>query len=207
MTSQIIIRLTPHPSGRRHFDAGLMGGTLLVTVNGRLFRKKSFGYAIVSTAVGFIIIFILVAVINTGVLVYINLGDSPTLTEFVYLSFDIMVESTMISYFIMWFFISLFTLFFLQVYDKFGPGMLVKFLMGNYHSPKEEQRIFMFADMRSSTTIAEKLGNKLYFNLLNDLFGDITGTILDYEGEIYQYVGDEIVISWPIKKESNMRIV
>ena len=55
-------------------------------------------------------------------------------------------------------------------------------------------------DMRSSTSIAEKIGIEKYFNLLNDLFSDITDTILNNEGEIYQYVGDEIVISWSIKK-------
>jgi adenylate cyclase len=96
--------------------------------------------------------------------------------------------------------ITLFTLFLLQVNDKFGPGILLKFLAGNYHRPKKEERIFMFLDMRSSTAIAEKIGNEKYFNLLNDLFFDITDTILNNEGEIYQYVGDEIVISWSIKK-------
>ncbi|WP_296317914.1 adenylate/guanylate cyclase domain-containing protein, partial [Winogradskyella sp. UBA3174] len=34
----------------------------------------------------------------------------------------------------------------------------------------------------------------------NDLFADVTNTILNNEGEIYQYVGDEIVISWSMKK-------
>ena len=57
----------------------------------------------------------------------------------------------------------------------------------------------MFLDMRSSTTIAEMIGNEQYFNLLRDVFADITGTILKYRGEIYQYVGDEVVISWPVK--------
>ena len=58
----------------------------------------------------------------------------------------------------------------------------------------------MFLDMRSSTTIAEKIGNEKYFNLLNSLISDITSSILNNEGEIYQYVGDEIVISWSMKK-------
>ena len=34
---------------------------------------------------------------------------------------------------------------------------------------------------------------------MRDLFSHLTDTILNYEGEIYQYVGDEIVISWPTK--------
>ena len=58
----------------------------------------------------------------------------------------------------------------------------------------------MFMDMKSSTSIAEKIGNKQYFNLLNDLFNDITDSILSTEGEIYQYVGDEVVVSWKLEK-------
>ena len=54
--------------------------------------------------------------------------------------------------------------------------------------------------MKSSTTIAEKIGNKQYFNLLNDLFNDITDSILSTEGEIYQYGGDEVVVSWNLEK-------
>ena len=62
--------------------------------------------------------------------------------------------------------------------------------------PKEEVRIFMFLDMKSSTTIAERLGHFKYYNLLNDFFFDVTDPIIQSKGEIYQYVGDEIVVSW-----------
>ena len=113
---------------------------------------------------------------------------------------ELIIDPISITYFVMWGAIILFTIFLLQVNDKFGPGILLKFVMGKYHKPRKEQRIFMFLDMRSSTMIAEKISNEKYFNLLRDLFTDITGTILNTEGEIYQYVGDEIVISWSIKK-------
>lgn len=62
------------------------------------------------------------------------------------------------------------------------------------------ERIFMFLDLRGSTTIAEKLGHVLYFELLNDFFSDIAKPIARHNGEIYQYVGDEVVVSWNIKK-------
>ena len=62
--------------------------------------------------------------------------------------------------------------------------------------PKEEVRIFMFLDLKSSTTIAERLGHFKYYNLLNDFFYDVTDPIIQSKGEIYQYVGDEIVVSW-----------
>ena len=62
--------------------------------------------------------------------------------------------------------------------------------------PKEEVRIFMFLDLKSSTTIAEKLGHVKYYNLLNDFFYDVSEPIIKSKGEIYQYVGDEITVSW-----------
>ena len=57
----------------------------------------------------------------------------------------------------------------------------------------------MFVDLRSSTAIAERLGHIRFFNLLNDFYRDITNPIVYTSGEIYQYVGDEIVISWTMK--------
>jgi len=62
--------------------------------------------------------------------------------------------------------------------------------------PYEETRVFMFLDINSATTIAEELGHIRYHNLLNDFFSDITDAIETYHGEIYQYVGDEITITW-----------
>ena len=56
----------------------------------------------------------------------------------------------------------------------------------------------MFLDLRSSTAIAEQLGEERYFNFLKDVYKEATPGILAYEGEIYQYVGDEIVVSWPV---------
>ena len=63
----------------------------------------------------------------------------------------------------------------------------------------EETRVFMFLDINSATTIAEQLGHIRYHNLLNDFFCDISFPVEQCEGEIYQYVGDEISISWPLE--------
>lgn len=95
--------------------------------------------------------------------------------------------------------IFLLSIFILQVSDKYGQGVLLKFILGKYHSPKEETRIFMFLDLKSSTSIAEALGNVKYYELINDFFYDVTDAILESKGEIYQYVGDEIVISWELE--------
>jgi len=53
-------------------------------------------------------------------------------------------------------------------------------------------------DLKSSTTIAEDIGSKNFFNLLRDVYFDITEPVINSLGEIYQYVGDEVVITWPV---------
>jgi len=57
----------------------------------------------------------------------------------------------------------------------------------------------MFMDMKSSTTIAEKLGHIQVSRLIQDCFTDLA-IVKDYKAEVYQYVGDEVVISWSMAK-------
>ena len=83
-----------------------------------------------------------------------------------------------------------------QVNRMLGQNMLLDFFIGKYHKPVEEKRVFMFLDLNASTTMAEKLGPKRYHQLLDDFFYDITPAILESRGEIYQYVGDEVVVTW-----------
>jgi adenylate cyclase len=92
--------------------------------------------------------------------------------------------------------IVLFSIFMLRAREKFGPGTISSFLTGRYFTPKEEVRVFLFLDLKSSTSIAEKLGPLKYHRFLNDFYREITYPILYKKGEIYQYVGDEISISW-----------
>jgi len=84
----------------------------------------------------------------------------------------------------------------LEVSDKFGPGGVRNFLRGRYNQPRKENRIFLFLDMNDSTAIAEHIGHEQYFKMLKVFFSDITEPILNHGGHIYQYVGDEIVLSW-----------
>jgi len=82
-----------------------------------------------------------------------------------------------------------------QIDLKFGPGNLLNLLLGKFHKPRQDHRIFMFLDLKSSTAIAEKLGHIQVSRLLQDCFTDLT-VVRDYKAEIYQYVGDEVVLSW-----------
>jgi adenylate cyclase len=91
-------------------------------------------------------------------------------------------------------------LFILQTSEKFGQGVLINFMLGKYHRPKEENRIFMFMDLKSSTTYAEELGHIKYSQFIQDCFYDINDIITKYKGGIYQYVGDEVVVEWNIRQ-------
>ena len=89
------------------------------------------------------------------------------------------------------------SLFYAEISEHMGPNVLTNFLTGRYHTPKEERRVFLFSDMKASTTIAERLGHARYFELLRAYYDALADAIVEHGGEVYQYIGDEIVVSWP----------
>lgn len=78
-----------------------------------------------------------------------------------------------------------------------GPRVLAGVLLGRYHQPVAEHRIFLFLDVKNSTGLAEQLGEQRYSRLISDFFYDLSAAVVAARGEIYQYVGDEAVITWP----------
>ncbi|MCZ6775817.1 MAG: adenylate/guanylate cyclase domain-containing protein [Ignavibacteria bacterium] len=97
-------------------------------------------------------------------------------------------------------FVSILISFISEVNKKFGPGVLIRLLMGKYYNPKVEDRIFVFLDLKSSTTYAEKLGHIKYSELIQDCFNDLNIVVAEYKAEIYQYVGDEAVLTWTVNR-------
>jgi adenylate cyclase len=95
-------------------------------------------------------------------------------------------------------FIGLLINFINQINKKYGRRVLVPLLLGKYRNPKEEERIFLFMDLKSSTSLAEVLGHLKYSAFIRDSFIDINAVLAKYDAQIYQYVGDEIVITWTI---------
>lgn len=180
--------------------AGLILGSFEMFYFKDRFRKKPFIYTIIIKTVFYLvsmlIFFFIFSILYNILFRELSIFD-PLLFK---LTFDYLTGSSTLVLFTIYGAILLITQFFIQVSDRFGPGVLLNFLLGRYHSPKEEKRVFMFLDLKSSTTIAEKVGHVKYFNLLNDFFYDITDSIIYSGGEIYQYVGDEVVISWKLRK-------
>jgi len=89
--------------------------------------------------------------------------------------------------------------FILQMNRMIGANVLGYFAAGVYQRPKAEERIFLFLDLEGSTQLAERLGSARYFELLRRFVDDLTESVLEAEGEIYQYAGDEVVITWPLE--------
>lgn len=88
--------------------------------------------------------------------------------------------------------------FVMEVSMLLGPGVLQNFLRGYYHHPRRENRLLVFFDMRGSTAIAEKIGDLAFHNLLNRFFNDLTEPVLAWRGTIHKYVGDEMIVTWPL---------
>ena len=90
--------------------------------------------------------------------------------------------------------------FILQINRKFGQGVFFEYLLGKYFTPKQEERAFMFLDLKASTRLAEMLEHVSYSRLVQDCYAELTTPLLDHRAQIYQYVGDEVVVSWKINQ-------
>lgn len=154
----------------------LLGGSLLVFFVNERFRDKSYGYTIATVTVSFVAVILIIGQA-------LRLLEHPDMAR--------MAKNGLI-----WALVVAITQMFLQINAKFGAGVFRDILRGKYNTPREEKRIFMFLDINASTTIAETLGDKRYHAFLKDFFTDITNPILENRGEIYQYVGDEVIIAW-----------
>jgi len=76
----------------------------------------------------------------------------------------------------------------------------MRFLFGRYHRPKRESRVFIFLDLADSTQLAEQLGDLEVQSLISRFFFDIAQPVNRHRGETHRYIGDEVVITWPLEK-------
>jgi adenylate cyclase len=96
-----------------------------------------------------------------------------------------------------WFLLFILTQLALEINNKYSQGVFFNIIVGKYLQPSDEKRIIMFIDLKNSTPIAEKLGHKEYFKFIRDVIYCMAAGIAEYDGRVYQYVGDEIVAWWP----------
>jgi adenylate cyclase len=85
----------------------------------------------------------------------------------------------------------------LGVTNIIGPRAFLNFFIGRYHTPVEEKRFVLFVDIAGSTGLAERLGGIAIHRLLDRTFRLLTVAVVDYRGEVLNYVGDEVIVTWP----------
>jgi len=81
-----------------------------------------------------------------------------------------------------------------------GGSVLFNLAIGRYNRPVRDDRAFLFLDLVGSTAITERLGETETQALLSQFYFDIAQPIAECGGEVYQYRGDEISVSWPLKR-------
>jgi adenylate cyclase len=84
----------------------------------------------------------------------------------------------------------------LGITNIIGPRAFLNFIIGRYHTPIEERRFVLFVDIAGSTGLAERLGGIAIHRLLDRTFRLLTLAVVDYRGEVLNYVGDEVIVTW-----------
>ena len=175
---------------------GLILGGLLGVVDIFIIRsiksKHSFGYYLIRKSIAYILTITIVLLIIYSMALLIT---DITFEE----SSGYFLTRGLTSYLLFSVIVSILIGFISQVNDKFGPGILLPMFFGKYHQPREEYKIFMFVDLTGSTTFAEKYGHVKYSHFIQDFLFDLNLAANQCSGQIYQYVGDEAIVTWDLE--------
>jgi adenylate cyclase len=89
----------------------------------------------------------------------------------------------------------------LQMVHLVGDRTLREIVFGRYHRSRSEERFFLFIDVAGSTPLAERIGPEAVHRFLGEVFRLASDPIDEHDGDVYQYVGDEVVITWTVDAE------
>ncbi len=125
-------------------------------------------------------------------------------------AFNFFINETMKTKWLMqkvlyWLILFVITQLYIEINEKYSPGVFMDIIKGKYMQPKIEKRIIMFMDLKDSTPIAEKLGHVENFKFIRDFIFHVSMALIEHDGRIYQYVGDEIVVSWLFDKKNTKK--
>jgi adenylate cyclase len=118
---------------------------------------------------------------------------------------EIMQPRLLMQKILYWLILFVMTQLYIEINEKYSPGVFIDIITGKYMQPKTEKRIIMFMDLKDSTPIAEKLGHVENFKFIRDFIFHVSMALIEHDGRIYQYVGDEIVVSWLFDKKNTKK--
>ncbi len=148
-------------------------------------------------------VFILLGIL-LGIIHY-NINEDYLLVELVTKLQKFLFNSTTLFFLIVIFIASYIYHLLYTLIHQIGHAPLRKIIMGYYQKPREENRIFMFLDLQSSSKYAEILGHEKYSYFIQDCYRFLTNPVLKSMGRIYQFVGDEVVVTWNADNFKNFR--
>jgi adenylate cyclase len=190
-------------SGFVHLEVlltGLIFGTLFVWINYLTdyseIRKKPFGFIILVKSTLYFLSLVICFVIVFVLFYYLEILSAEHFAFFRQKMVHFGFIASIVGYFS---FFAVLMNFIIVINKKFGPGVLVDLLRGKYYHPREEQLILLFIDLKGSTTIAESMGHERYSQFLRECVHELTPVLIKNEANVYQYVGDEIVLHWKMK--------
>ncbi|MEG9460329.1 adenylate/guanylate cyclase domain-containing protein [Methylobacterium ajmalii] len=88
----------------------------------------------------------------------------------------------------------------LRVRDLIGGETFVNLILGRYHRPVREERVFLFLDLVGSTAYADRNGDIAAQELLTAVFSAIAEPVRRHRGQVDDYVGDQVIVSWPLAR-------
>lgn len=86
-----------------------------------------------------------------------------------------------------------------------GREATLDIFTGRYRRPRKESRIVLFADLIGSTALAERLGELRFHEFLSDVSYDLSRPIEHNRGEVHRYVGDAVILTWPMTDKRNFK--
>jgi adenylate cyclase len=182
---------------------GLTVAVLEMLVYPKALAKHSFPVVIFFKTLGNLLIVLLTMLIISSWIAPLLLTMNPYLVARFHLTTQgegislILSNGHFFGRFVLFYLLTCFNVTFLyQMIQKMGRRVFWNFVRGKYLQPHEEDRIFLFLDLKGSTRLAEQLGHHQFSRFLSDCFHDLTIPLLETEAEVYQYVGDEVVITW-----------
>lgn len=182
------------------FIVGILMGIIEVIILERRFSRYSLAKKIIYKSLIYIGFIIAIIGINYPIAASMELGIPITSREIWDKAYQFFWSLTFVSTIVQTSFSIFLCLIYSAVSENLGQHVLFNFFTGKYHQPKVEERIFLFMDLTSSTAIAEKLGHYRYFGFLNLFYTSMSEAIIDHQGEVYEYIGDEVIVTWPLKK-------
>jgi class 3 adenylate cyclase len=156
---------------------------------GAWLRRASFAFGIVDRATLYAIVIALILSLNRLIFGLLH-GFERSNLDYFGLPFlrDILFS----------FLVFLVISFVLQMRRVVGGRVLTNLLLGRYHSPVREERVFMLVDLKGSTALADRLGDERAHAFITSVFFDIDQPIQEHGGEVYSYVGDGLIATWPL---------